>query len=301
MRLLRRLVCAAIVCAAVEQLDLFGDRTVLLEAARRAADEGKSDEVRTRGAELIARYPDDPAVRRDVSALEDAVSPFERAAGLPASERAEALLAALRSAPPSGAVRAALLRAVANAVRAARGDAGLVDGLPGGHFLLLAGDLDRAETSLRNAVAEQPTARLTAFLADVLSARADHAAAHPLFLRALLDDPHDVRFDALLDAEIARLPTVAELEIEIEEDPTAWAAPVALVTGVLPIQEALFEATTVSRSNDRLSAPRAFVEAMKRAHSPDDDGIAARRAMKRLCPPLFAAYLERRAHQRRGG
>ena len=99
MRLLRRLVCAAIVCAAVEQLDLFGDRTVLLEAARRAADEGKSDEVRTRGAELIARYPDDPAVRRDVSALEDAVSPFERAAGLPASERAEAPLSLIEASP----------------------------------------------------------------------------------------------------------------------------------------------------------------------------------------------------------
>jgi len=300
MRLLRRLVCAAIVCAAVEQLDLFGDRTVLLEAARRAADEGKSDEVRARGSELLVRYPDDPSLLRDVGALTEAISPFERAASLPAKERAEVLLEALRTAPPSGAMRATLLRSIAAALSDAGGEVALVDGLPAGHFLALAGDLDGAENSLRRAILAQPSARITAFLADVLSLRGDHATAHPLFLRALLDSPHDVPFGALQDAEIGRLPTTAEMEIEIDEDPIAWAGPVALVTGVLTTTPTLFPLPIEIAENARLAGPRAFVEAMMRAHSPDDDGVAARRTMKRLCSPLFAVYLERRVRHRRG-
>ena len=102
------------------------------------------------------------------------------------------------------------------------------------------------------------------------------------------------------DAEIARLPITAELEIEIEEDPIAWTGPVALVTGVLTVSPTLFPLAIETADNARLTASRAFVDAMQRAHSPDDDGIAARRAMKRLCAPLFAVYLERRVLLRRG-
>lgn len=284
----------------MDQLDLFGDRAVLLEATRRAAQEGKGDEVRARSADLLARYPEDATLRRDVGALAEAVSPFERAAALPANERAGVLLEALRVGPPSGAIRAALLRAIAAALRGTGGDVMLVDGLPAGHFLALAGDLGAAESSLRRAVAETPSARLTAFLADVLSLRGEHEAAQPLFLRALLGNPHDVYFDALRDAEIARLPITAELEIEIEEDPIAWTGPVALVTGVLAMNLTLFPFALEAAQDARLAGPRAFVEAMTRAHSPDDHGIAARRTMKRLCAPLFAVYMERRVRLRRG-
>lgn len=161
-----------------------------------------------------------------------------RIAGPRRKQRARALLALtgeLEGEPePRASLRRRLLvRAAADLIRE-QGDAGTLEGRFAGEILIDAGAYAEAEVSLAAALAARRAARALYRLADATFLRGDSAAAGRRYREALLEDPFDAALRDVRDAEVRALPGVARIELEIDDEPEAWAAPAGILTGVLP-------------------------------------------------------------------
>jgi hypothetical protein len=299
--------------AGVGQLDLFGRRSLAVGRVGEAIAAGRLDEARRLLAEMRAGAPGDVALRRHAAQVTALYRRVRRADALPPPARAPALLEvarALHGAPGAwGALRAVLLRRVAEDLRADQGDDGELEGQPPGYYLLEAGAAAEAQASLAAAASLRRLPRTLFLLADA-GALLGEPASRRIYLEALLLDPFDPALATARDVAVRELPDVARHDLEIEDDPTAWAAPVGLVLGVLPRAPAPgappltpADLPDPPRSPEQLAAlarARTFFEAFALASSRDlrhdnDAVIAARRTMKRLAPTLFEAYLGRRA------
>lgn len=306
------------------QLDLFAQRTLRLSLASEAIAAGELREARRLFAELVAIHPADADLRRQserVAALERKLA---RARGSAAP--AAALLGIARGLEPASGVFASLhsvlLRRVAEALREAEGDDGRLEGQPPGYYWLATGDAAEARASLSSAAQVRRSARTLFLLADAATALGEPAARR-YYLEALLRDPFDAALASARDEAVRGLPDVARYELEIEEEPAAWSAPVGIVTGVLPppVGIALDEVGLAERvasggavderpraagQAEALSRARRFVAALAEASSREarrsgEAVIEARRAMKRLAPALFAAYMTRGGGALHGG
>ncbi|WP_437820321.1 hypothetical protein [Sorangium sp. So ce1078] len=297
------------------QLDLFAQRTLRLSRAAGAIAAGELGEARRMLAELTVLHPTDAEVRRQserVAALERRLA-GARGSAAPAAELLEV---ARGLEPASGAfasLRRVLLCRAAEALRAAEGDDGRLEGQPPGYYWLAAGEAAEARASLASAAEARRSARTLFLLGDAATSLGEPAARR-FYLEALLRDPFDASLASARDEAVRGLPDVARYELEIEDEPAAWSAPVGIVTGVLPpplgiaLDEvgcggAAASGGAVERpwspgQDQALAQARRFVAALAAASSREarrsgEAVIEARRAMKRLAPALFAAYMAR--------
>jgi hypothetical protein len=298
---------------AEEQLGLFEQRTLRLARAEEAISRGRLAEARRTLQELRKQWPEDAGLRHAVERVASLQRRFRWVDELPAPARPSVLLAAARELEPARGpwadLRALLLRRLAAELREVDGDHGELEGQLPGYYLIEAGALAEARASLMAAAAARRRARPLYLLADIAFLQGEIGAARRLYLEALLEDPFDAALASVRDVDIRTLPELASEEYEMQDQPAAWCAPVGILSGALPSPAALGDGAlsllTVERAlppvkerREALSRARAFVQALAAASSPaarrdHDLVIEARRAMKRLAPQLFAAYLRR--------
>jgi hypothetical protein len=279
------------------QLDLFADRHVRTENARRALAQGRAEDACRELDQLRRNYPDDAAIAAELAHVSTLLARVGEIEAAPADDRPAALLELARIAAVPA--RPWLLRRAATALCDAWGPAGLVDDKPASVLLLEAGDLHTAWSVAAQAVAGSPRARFLAYLADVEHRLDQRSRSRARYREALAVDPFDVDWDEIAAEEVKALPEVAVTELELD-DGVAWAAPVGVVMKVLPLgdppppcmpDEAIADAgrrAALQRSRDFL---RALVQA---SQARDASAIDARRQMRALAPQLLAAYLESR-------
>lgn len=280
------------------QLDLFGDRHLRLEDARRALAEGRTQDACRELFRLHGCYPEDPGVAVELDRARtlmlrlgeiEAMAPGERPRRLVELARAEA-----------AGVRASLLRRAAVELRQAGGPAALLHDKPASVLLLEAGDAHTAWATAAEAARDSPRARFLTYLADV-EYRLEHTSrARARYREALALDPYDVDWEELTDDDVKALPDIARTEFELE-DGLAWAAPVGVVLRVLPIGDppppppAPRDGAAGKQHPPALDHAHGFLRALVcAAQDRGVNAIAARRQMRALAPQLLAAYLERR-------
>lgn len=290
------------------QLDLFGDRHLRLEHARRALAEGRADDALCELVRLRGCYPDDPAIAVELDLARMLIARLDDIeAGAPA-DRAPGLLELARMPGIAESLQAVLLHRAATALWDAAGPCALVDGKAASVLLRRAGDLQTAWAFAAGAVRESPRARFLAYLADVEHQLGQRTLVRARYREALALDPYDVDWSELADDDVKALPELAESELELD-DGIAWAAPVGVVLRVLPVgdppaplEPAELRHEAQARVHD---APSKGQDALRRAHeflaalidASQAQGAAmidARRRMRALAPQLLAAYLERR-------
>ncbi|HEY0480587.1 MAG TPA: hypothetical protein VGD37_23885 [Kofleriaceae bacterium] len=277
------------------QLDLFGDRNLQLEHARRALAEARTRDACGELVRLHRCFPEDATIAAELDLarrLEQRLVEIE--AAFPGERpRLYLALAHAATATATAAVRTALLRRAAGELRR-QGPEALLDGKPASVLWLAAGDAEAASAAAADAVRHSPRARFLAYLADV-EHRLDHRTrARELYRQALALDPTDVDWDELADDDVRALPDIARTELELA-DGVAWAAPVGVVLGVLPIGDPPGDGATDPQSASELDRARRFLGALGRAtRTRGPSMIEARREMRALAPQLLAAYLERR-------
>jgi hypothetical protein len=302
------------------QLGLFDRRAIQLKRIGDAIADAKLDEAHRWAIELQTSAPGDADIRRLAAAVDTHRTKLVNTERLDPPARATELLALARTLDgQSGAwssLRLLLLRRVAQEIHQSLGDAGEIEGQPAGYYLLEAGDFAAAKASLTAAAAVHRRAHTLFLLADAAFALGDPSAGR-LYLEALLVDPFDPALALVKNPAVRALPDAARDEFEIEEAPEAWSAPVGVLTGVLPpptvlgpdvYSESGADEEHPSSIGEREGAEdfsnweavrraRQFIRALVAASSaakPHGDAILdARRAMKRLCPTLFAAYMRR--------
>ena len=171
------------------QLDLFGDRHLQLEHARRALTEGRAEDACRALGRLRAFYPDDAGISTELDlarTLQLRLAEIE--AALP-DDRPRLLAALARAAVRS--VRAGLLRRAATELQRS-GPTALLDGKPASVLLLEAGDAHTAWIAADRALRHAPGARFVSYFADV-EHRLDRASrARQYYRRALALDPYAV-------------------------------------------------------------------------------------------------------------
>jgi hypothetical protein len=276
------------------QLDLFGDRHLCLEHARRALAEGRTADACGELDRLRRMYPEDPAIATELEATRSLTQRLEDVDMLPAGARPQALLELARDA--TAGLRARLLRRAADELQQTAGPCALLDGKPASALLVEAGDPHAAWAAAAAAVADSDRSRFIGYLADVEHQLGETSRARIRYRQALVDDPFDIDWDALADEDVKALPDIARGELELD-DGIAWAAPVGVVLKVLPIGElsssaAVHDAVPGSRQHAREQA-REFLHALVCATHDRSNVIAARRRMKALAPQLLAKYLGR--------
>lgn len=277
------------------QLDLFAERHLRLERARRTLSEGCAGEAVRELRDLLHRYPGDLAILAALELAQDVERRLRRIDGAAVGERPGQLLALARSVPVD--LQAAVLRRAAEALRHSD-PAALFDSKAASVLLLHAGDLDAAQAAAEAAANASDRARFLAYLADVEHQRGRRDRTRERYRAALALDPHDVDWDEIRDDEVRSLPGVARLEFELE-DGVAWSAPVGVVLGILPLGRApvITADADVHGGGSSVARAQRFLAALIR----DRGGIGgtaggvvidARRQMRALAPQLLAAYLE---------
>jgi tetratricopeptide (TPR) repeat protein len=288
------------------QIGLFDFRGLALGRARAAMAEGRLEEACRELSDLAVRLPNDAAVLREGVEVRALMEKLARIAGPRRKQRGRALLALageLEGAPEPRASlrRLLLLRAAAELIRE-QGDAGTLEGRLAGEILIDAGALAEAEVSLAAALAACREARALYRLADAILLRGDTAAARRRYREALLVDPFDAALLDVRDAEVRALPGVVRLDLEIDDDPEAWAAPAGIITGVLPWPARGEAAAAPGAGEDAMSPERrealgrarGFVEALAATGTARGDAaITVRREMKRLSAAMFEVYMDR--------
>jgi hypothetical protein len=283
------------------QLDLFADRHVRIEGARRALAEGRAEDAFHQLMQLRRSYPDDAAIASELERIRALLMRLGQVDAMAPSERPEALVTLVRLA--DSCARPWLLRRAAIALREASGSTGLVEGKPASVLFLEAGDLHTAWAVAADAVRDSARPRFLAYLADVEHRLDQRSRARMRYRDALATDPYDVDWDALADDDVQALPDIARTEFELD-DGVAWAAPVGVVMKVLPIGEPppseppsieLPSVGCATREHAELERSRAFLRALLRAVRESGPAtIDARRRMRSLAPQLLASYLEMR-------
>jgi len=276
------------------QLDLFDDRHLRVEDARRALAEGRTQDACRELFRLRDCYPEDPGIVAELDLARTLMCRLGEIEALAPGERPRPLVELARA--TMGGIRAALLRRAAAELRQAGGPAALLDDKAASVLLLEAGDPHTAWATAVEAVRDSRRARFLAYLADV-EHRLDHKSrALARYRAALTLDPYDVDWDAITSDDVKALPGIARTELELE-DGVAWAAPVGVVLRMLPPGDPPPSAAPGaggSAAPAALDQARDFLRALLRAsHERGAGAIDARRQMRRLAPQLLAAYLER--------
>lgn len=283
------------------QLDLFEERTLRLLGARRALLE--SLDLETAREELrrfVARHGADPEAER-LSAAVAGIEALPKSNGDESSgDGADPIPGLLRLGPaiPDWLRPGWHRRLALDAERLGGIGCGVGSETTGYHFLR-AGDLDRAERSLRATLEREPAdGRSRARLGDVLHKRGEPQAARLEYARSLVDAPGTVDWEGVADQDIAALPPIATSEYQVEGEPADWAAAVGTVEGVFPWPAPTLagldgppSSETSETGQPGLRFHRLLCE--ERAARVLADRTRIRRAMKQLCPALLAAYLER--------
>lgn len=281
------------------QLDLFDDRHLRLEDARRALAEGRTQDACRELFRLRDCYPEDPGIAAELDLARTLMRRLGEIEAMAPGERPRPLVELARA--TMGGIRAALLRRAAVELRQAGGPAALLDDQAASVLLLEAGDPHTAWATAVEAVRDSRRARFLAYLADV-EYRLDHKSrALARYRAALALDPHDVDWDAITNDDVKMLPDLARTELELE-DGVAWAAPVGVVLRVLPTGDppppsspSSAPGVDVPAAPAALEQAREFLRALIRATQ--DRGVNvlnARRQMRALAPQLLAAYLRGR-------
>jgi hypothetical protein len=279
------------------QLDLFADRHLRTEGARRALAQGRAEDACRELAQLQRSYPDDAAIAAELDEVCTLLGRLGDIETRPLSEQPRALVALARNATASA--RPWLLRRAAIALREAAGSTGLIEDKPASALFLEAGDPHTAWSFAAEAVGDSPRARFLAYLADVEHRLDQRSRSRARYREALAIDPFDVDWDELADEEVKGLPDIARTELELD-DGVAWAAPVGVVMKVLPLGEPPPPGTPDEPRADpgrraALERSRGFLGALLRAtHDRGASMLDARRQMRALAPQLLAAYLENR-------
>jgi hypothetical protein len=281
-----------------EQLDLFGDRHLKLEDARRALAEGRPQDACRELFRLRDCYPADPGIAAELDLTRTLMLRLGEIDAMAPGERPRRLLALARA--TTAGIRTSLLRRAAVELRQAGGPSALLDGKPASVLHLEAGDPHTAWMAATEAARDRPRARFLAYLADV-EHRLDHQGrARARYREALADDPYDVDWEELADDDVKALPEIARTELALE-DGLAWSAPVGVVLKVLPIGDppsppsAPHEDVPDKPHAPALEHAHDFLRALVRAtRERGVNAIDARRQMQALAPQLLAAYLERR-------
>jgi hypothetical protein len=278
------------------QLDLFADRHVRTENARRALAQGRAEDACRELDQLRRNYPDDAAIAAELAHVSTLLARVGEIEAAPADEQPAALVELARIAAVSA--RAWLLRRAATALCDAWGPAGLVDDKSASVLLLEAGDPHTAWSVAAQAVAGSPRARFLAYLADVEHRLDQRSRSRARYREALALDPFDVDWDEIAADDVKALPEIAATELELD-DGVAWAAPVGVVMKVLPIGESppctRDEPIADPRRCAALERSRGFLHALVQASLARDAGaIDARRRMRAAAPQLLAVYLENR-------
>ncbi len=173
-----------------------------------------------------------------------------------------------------------------------------IAGLPLAHYLLDIGDLGEAQALL-----DQADDDAHAFVrADLLYLCDKHAPARMGYRRALLFHADEAGSRYIRDPEVRELVDVAAEEFEREDPALAWAVAAGMVQKVLPRSTSEHELAEVREMEQHCAqGPSrqgyqfiiALMEASLCRAAGDRKGeIAARRAMKRLCPAMLAVYKE---------
>jgi hypothetical protein len=279
------------------QLDLFADRHLRLEDARRALAEGRTGDACLELARLRGCYPEDPGIAAELEFARTLVVRLGEIEAMAPCERPRVLVELARA--TTSGIRASLLRRAAIELRRASGSVGLVDNKPASVLLLEAGDPHTAWAAAAEAVHDSPRARFLSYLADVEHRLDQRSHARARYREALAVDPYDVDWEEIADDAVRELPDIAATELELE-DGVAWAAPVGVVMKVLPVGEppppsAPHDGGPDLRPPTALERARGFLRALFRAtHERGANAIDARRQMRTLAPQLMAAYLESR-------
>jgi hypothetical protein len=294
------------------QVELFHDRYLHLQGARRLVAGGHVDLACSAYARLVRVYPGDAVIADEAQGIDTLRTMFADALAMPDDGRWARLSSIAEQLDPASdmlsALRRLVLRYVAMEARQTRGESVEVAGHPLAYLLVEAGLLDEAERLLAERRQHTPCVHNLFLHADLHMLRGEHGAARVLYRSALLMNPYHPYFERIRDQEVRALPEVARYELEMEDDPRAWSAAAGMVTGILPIHPGAHEVCASKPdpgvpASDALARARAFAAALGEAFTARASGdqhavIAARRAMRQLAPTLFAAYLER---QERGG
>ncbi len=288
------------------QIGLFDFRGLALGRARAAVAEGRLDEACRELDALAARLPNDTAVLQENIEARGLRDKLARATAPRRKQRARALLAIadeLAAAPAHYApLRCRLLVRAAAELTKEQGDAGTLEGRLAGELLIDAGALAEAEASLAAAFAAKRGPRAMYRLADTSFLRGDTAAARRRYREALLLDPFDSALRDVRDEAVRALPNVVRVELEIDDEAEAWAAPAGIITGVLPWPTRGDTFATPNSAGDAMSPERRealrrareFVEALATAGTlRGDAAIAVRREMKRISATMFEVYMDR--------
>lgn len=277
------------------QLDLFNDRHLRLEEARRALAEGRTQDACRELFRLRDCFPEDPGIAAELDLAQTLMHGLGEIEALAPGERPGPLVELARA--TTGGLRAALLRRAAATLRQAGGPAALLDDKAASVLLLEAGDVHTAWAAAVEAARDSRRARFLAYLADV-EHRLDHKSrALARYREALAFDPHDVDWDELTNDDVKALPDIARTELELE-DGVAWAAPVGVVLHVLPVGDpppSSAPGEGLPEAPAELEHARDFLRALVQAtQDRGANALDARRRMRALAPQLLAAYLQAR-------
>ena len=172
------------------QLELFGDRHLRLEDARRSLAEGRLGDACAELDWLRRCYPEDAGIVTELELVRGLLDRLAEIDRLDVDNRPAALLELARSS--ALASRAWLLRRAAVELRAAGGPAALIDGKPASTLVLEAGDPHTAWDMAADAVGATPRTRFQAYLADVEYRLDQRWRSRARYREALALDPFDV-------------------------------------------------------------------------------------------------------------
>lgn len=292
--------------AGVWQIDLFEQGSLGLARASELLRKGDLDGAHATFSALQSKLPHDPTIREQAHCIADIHRQYHALELLPAKNRAVAMLGLSRQVKKSvGAFHDfsnELVRRAAGEWCVAVGDTEQLDGRLPGEWFFSCGAFDEAAASFERAAQQYYDARIAFRWGDVLTARGQTGVARHRYRDGLLFDPYHEAGQEVRDTAVRSLPDVARYEIGIEEEPMAWAAPVGIVTGVLPRRTSLdlesFNATSSPSDAQReaLQRARLFTRALTHMARPEvrkDSGklIEIRRTMKMACPELFQVVL----------
>lgn len=276
------------------QMDLFGDRWQRATAAHKALAafdlNGAAEALR----DAVRLYASDASLKERADVVARLATSLRGARRKTRSE-AQALAAIGPKVPAFLAEH--WHRNLAQLMEQEGGEGAALDGVPAGVHWLRAGDLERAEASLRATLAQEPAnCRVRGYLADVLVAQDRLAEARMAYRDSLASSPSEVDIVGAADIAVRDLPLLAQEEFDLPGEPIEWAAAVGLIEGVfLPpssVPGDWVDDVVLAELTPGLRFYRWLV-AEKMARD-DAQRMACRRAMKALSPRLMKALLDRR-------
>lgn len=285
---------AAELSVSESQMDLFGDRWLRAQSAHDALASFDLEGAQAALHETLRVYPGDATL-------------MERAERI--GELAEALKAARRTA--AGAARALLAigarvpeylsaawhRQVAVELEREFGEGARLEGVSAGEHWLRAGELLRAEASLRRSLAQDPAdGRARGYLGDALLAQQRKYEARAEYRDALAHWPHAVDIASVADSAVRALPSAARNEYALPGAAVEWAAVLGVLESVFVLPAEISADWLDSATLERLPSGLRFYRCLVAETVARDDTqrLFCRRQMKSESSLLWNELRERR-------